>query len=49
VRKMSPADRLVIRSDRGNAPAIPQLEWNYGVNGIWIGRTPGVRPSDPLR
>lgn len=40
VRKMTPADRLVIRSGRGGPPGIPQLEWNYGVSGIWIGRLP---------
>lgn len=41
VNKMTPADRLVIRGGRGEAPNIPQLEWNYGVSGIWIGRLPG--------
>ena len=45
VRKMKPADRLVIRSGRGNPPMIPQLEWNYGVTGLWIGRLPGPRPA----
>jgi hypothetical protein len=38
--KMTPADRLVIRGGRGNPPNIPQLEWNYGVSGIWLGRLP---------
>ena len=41
--KMTPADRLVIRGGRGSPPAIPQLEWNYGVSGIWVGRVPGYR------
>lgn len=41
VRKMKPADRLVLRVVSGPAPPIPQLEWGYGVNGIWIGRLPG--------
>lgn len=36
--KMKPADRLVIRGGRGSPPNIPQLEWDYGVSGIWIGR-----------
>ncbi len=42
VKKMKPADRLVIRGNGGPPPNIPQLEWNYGVSGIWIGRTPRV-------
>jgi hypothetical protein len=45
VRKMAPADRLVIRGGRGSPPGIPQLEWNYGVSGIWIGRVPSHRPE----
>jgi hypothetical protein len=40
VKKMRPEDRLVIRGERGGPPGIPQLEWNYGVSGIWIGRLP---------
>jgi hypothetical protein len=40
VEKMKPADRLVIRGGRGSPPNIPQLDWNYGVSGIWIGRLP---------
>lgn len=43
--KMKPADRLVIRGGRASVPAIPQLEWNYGVTGIWVGRLPGHRPD----
>jgi hypothetical protein len=39
--KMTPADRLVIRGGRSSPPNIPQLEWNYGVSGIWVGRLPG--------
>ena len=45
VRQMKPADRLVIRGDRGSQPGIPQLEWNYAVSGIWVGRLP--RPVAP--
>jgi len=45
VKKMTPADRLVIRGGRGSPPGIPELEWNYGVSGIWIGRLP--RPVQP--
>jgi hypothetical protein len=40
VDKMRPQDRLVIRGGRAEQPGIPQLEWNYGVSGIWIGRLP---------
>jgi len=40
IQKMKPADRLVIRVTGGPAPPIPQLEWGYGVGGIWIGRLP---------
>lgn len=40
VQKMKPADRLVIHGGKGERPNIPQLEWSYGVSGIWIGRTP---------
>jgi len=40
VAKMKPADRLAIQGSRGSPPEIPQLEWNYGVSGIWIGRLP---------
>jgi hypothetical protein len=42
VKKMRPTDRLVIRGGRGAPPNIPQLEWEYGVSGIWIGRLPRI-------
>jgi hypothetical protein len=45
VAKMKPADRLVIPGDSTTRPNIPQLEWNYGVSGLWIGRTP--RAANP--
>jgi hypothetical protein len=46
VEKMKAEDRLVMRGSRGSLPAIPQLEWNYGVSGIWVGRTPrAVEPG----
>ena len=47
VKKMRPADRLVIRGGRGSPPNIPQLEWNYGVSGIWIGRLPRTNAPAP--
>jgi hypothetical protein len=40
VEKMRPEDRLVLRGNGSERPNIPQLEWNYGVSGIWIGRLP---------
>jgi hypothetical protein len=45
VLKMKPEDRLVIRGSRSNPPGIPQLEWNYAVSGIWVGRVPGNHPD----
>ena len=47
VKKMRPEDRLVLRGDRGAPPNIPELEWEYGVSGIWIGRVP--RTNAPPR
>ncbi len=47
VDKMRPEDRLVIRGGRGGPPNIPQLEWEYGVSGIWIGRTPRTNAPPP--
>jgi hypothetical protein len=41
--KMKLADRLIIPGGRGNVPNIPQLEWNYGASGIWLGRLPNHR------
>ena len=40
VNKMKAADRLVIHGNGNERPNLPQLEWDYGVSGIWIGRTP---------
>ena len=45
LKKMKAADRLVLRGGRSSPPRIPQLEWNYGVSGLWIGRLPGQRPA----
>jgi len=45
VEKMRPEDRLVIRGGKGEPPNIPQLDWEYGVTGIWIGRLPRDNPS----
>ncbi len=46
VDKMKPADRLVIRGNGNEHPNLPKLEWNYGVSGIWIGRTPRPAPTN---
>jgi hypothetical protein len=43
--KMKPADRLVLRGARSTPPGLPELEWNYGVSGLWVGRVPGRRPD----
>ncbi len=48
VDKMRPQDRLVIRGGRGSPPNIPQLEWEYGVSGIWIGRLPHINAPLPV-
>ena len=45
VEKMRPQDRLVIRGGRGSLPSSSQLEWEYGVSGIWIGRLPRIPQS----
>jgi hypothetical protein len=45
--KMKPADRLVIRGGRSSPPHIPQLDWNYGVSGIWVGRLPDHHGGAP--
>ena len=47
VKKMRPEDRLAIRGGRGASPGIPQLEWEYGVSGIWIGRLPRTNAPPP--
>ncbi len=49
VKKMRPQDRLVIRGGRSSLPGSSQLEWEYGVSGIWIGRLPRTNtPPDDL-
>jgi hypothetical protein len=45
VKKMRPQDRLVLRGSRGSLPSSSQLEWEYGVSGIWIGRLPRIPQS----
>lgn len=38
VKKMNPADRLILRRPYNEKPNIPGLEWRYAASGIWIGR-----------
>ena len=45
--KMRLQDRLVSRAPRSAPPGIPQLEWNYAVSGIWIGRLPRTNAPPP--
>jgi hypothetical protein len=45
VEKMQPADRLAIRGGRSGSPGIPQLEWYYSRQQIWLGRTPRLQPA----
>ena len=40
VKKMKPADRLVMRRPKKDPPDIPGLEWHYAVTGIWVGHLP---------
>jgi len=47
VKKMRRPDRLVMRGGRSSPPNIPQLEWEYGVSGIWIGRVPRTNAPPP--
>lgn len=44
VDKMRPQDRLVIV---GGGPILPELEWNYSVKGVWIGRLPVTNAAPP--
>jgi hypothetical protein len=39
VKKMKPADRLVIPGNAAERPAIRELDWTHPLNGLWIGRT----------
>lgn len=47
VKKMRLEDRLVLRGSRGAPPHIPQLDWEYGVTGIWVGRLPRTNAPPP--
>jgi hypothetical protein len=47
VEKMQPADRLAIRGGSNGSPGIPQLEWLYSGQGIWLGRTPRTNAPPP--
>jgi hypothetical protein len=47
VKKMRPADRMIIRASGGNPPDISELEWHYAATGLWIGRLPQAANSPP--
>jgi hypothetical protein len=40
VKKMTRADRMILRGSGGSPPGIPELEWHYAATGLWIGRLP---------
>ncbi|MGA0332433.1 MAG: hypothetical protein ACO3N7_00390 [Kiritimatiellia bacterium] len=46
VRKMTPADRLVLQRSKGNPPRIPELHWDYIAYNVWSGRVPEI--PDPF-
>ncbi len=45
VKKMRPADRMILRAAGGSPPDIPELEWHYAATGLWIGRLPQTPPA----
>lgn len=47
VRKMKPADRLVLNAGDWSRPPIKELEWHYAVRGLWIGRLPKTASAIP--
>ena len=47
VKKMRPADRMILRASGGNPPGISELEWHYAATGLWIGRLPQAANSPP--
>ena len=46
VKKMRPADRMLLRGSGGSPPGVPELEWHYAVTGLWIGRLPKISTTD---
>jgi hypothetical protein len=48
VRKMTPADRLVLVAPAEIRPAIPQLEWYYAASNYWVGRLPRSSAGAPV-
>ncbi|HEY8240161.1 MAG TPA: hypothetical protein VIH35_01880 [Kiritimatiellia bacterium] len=47
VRKMTAADRMILRQPGTSAPGVPGLEWNYAANDTWIGRLPRPASATP--
>jgi hypothetical protein len=46
IAKLRPIDRIAVVRPGGPAPAIPGLEWNETLAGVWLGRRPGA-PLEP--
>lgn len=42
VKRMTPADRMVLRGGPRTRPGIRELEWRYVVKDTWVGRVPRV-------
>jgi hypothetical protein len=40
VKKMRPQDRMIIHAPGTSRPNLPELQWNYAVTELWIGRLP---------
>ena len=49
VKKMRPADRMILRGSAGSPPGIPELEWHYAATGLWIGRLPQAANGPPSK
>jgi len=48
VKRMTPADRLVLLAGPQTRPAFHQLEWFYAVPNTWVGRLPKtLSPPSP--
>jgi hypothetical protein len=49
VKRMTPADRLVLLAPPEIRPAFPELEWHYAVRNTWIGRRLRQEPKTTAR
>ncbi len=48
VKKMRPADRLVLHGNSGGAPLYPYWNGNMRASGIWIGRLRGGTRAEEI-